>query len=174
MSAGRVAPEFIEKAKWAQSLGYVALLGFSALIGGCMSAHANVCPDLRPVADLYAVYEFVAVEKYRGGLTSRVQAEASVGREVDLSEEFFRLGDTTITRPRYEIRCHPAPVEGEVTTDRWSSFYGYGTERRYVEVLEVFAADETHPGYRFEVIGPLELWRLYDGWLYRLHARVAD
>jgi hypothetical protein len=153
------------------SAGRVALLGLLALTGGCMSARANVCPDLRQVADLYAVYEVVAVEKYRGGLTSRVEAAAFVGQEVELSVELFRLGETTITQPRYEIRCHPVPVEGEVTTDRWSSFYGYGIERRHIEVLDVYATTETHPDYRFEVIGPRELWRLYDGWLYRLHAR---
>ena len=174
MSAGRIALKFIDRSERALLLRRVALLWLFLLIGGCTSVHADVCPDLRPVADLYAVYEVVAVEKYRGGLTSREQAAAFVGREVELSAVLFRLGETTITPPWYEIRCHPVPREGEVTTDRWSNFYGHGTERRHIEVLDVFAADETYPGYRFEVIGPRELWRLYDGWLYRLHARVAD
>jgi hypothetical protein len=174
MSAGRSATELIDKAEVARSFRNFALLGLLILVSSCVSARPNVCPDIRGVTDLYAMYDIVAVEKYRGGLTSRDQAEALSSREVELSAEQIRMGETTISQPRYEIRCHPAPVEGEVTTDRWSSFYGYGTERPYIEVLDVFAANDMHPSFRFEVIGPQELWRLYDGWLYRLHARVAD
>jgi len=154
------------------SAGRVALLGLLALAGGCISAPAIVCPDLRQADDLYAVYEAVAVEKYRGGLTTRVEAAAFVGQEVQLSAELFRLGDTTITQPRYEIHCYRVPSEGEVSTDRWSSFFGYGVERRPIEVLEVYAPTDTHPQYRCEVVGPGELWRLYDGWLYRPRKQV--
>jgi hypothetical protein len=45
---------------------------------------------------------------------------------------------------------------------------------RQGQVLEVYAVDDAYPHYLLEVIGPQELWWLYDGWLFRLRARVTD
>jgi hypothetical protein len=138
------------------------------LLSGCMSTHTSVCPHICPVTELFAVYEVVAIEKYRGGLTTQIQAEALVDKEVNISADLFRMADATITQPSYQIRCHSTPNEGEVSTDRWSNFYGYKIDRRHIEVLDVFGNDETYPEYRFEVISDRELWWLHDGWLYRL------
>ena len=156
-----------------RNIGLVVFLG-CLLLSGCVPTHASVCPDIRPVTDLFAVYEVVAIEKYRGGLTSQIQAEAFVGREIEMSADLFRMVETTITQPRYQIRCHTVPAEGEVSTDRWSNFYGYKIDRRHVEVLDVFGIDDTNPEYRFEVISHWELWRLHDGWLYRLRPRAGE
>jgi hypothetical protein len=150
------------------------VLVVSILLSGCMSTPASACPQIRPLSDLFAVYEVVAVEKYRGGLTSQTQAESLVGTEVEISMALFRMVDETITQPGYQIRCHTVPAEGEVSTDRWSNFYGYGMDRQYVEVLEVSENEGASLEYLFEVISPQELWRLHDGWLYRLRSRLEN
>ena len=153
---------------------YILLVWMLALPGGYASASNNLCADHHGLTEFYSLFEVAGVEKYRGGLTSRADAEAVIGQEMELSQGTFRLGHVTIEQPRYETRCHPLPEEGEVTRERGSVFYGYGTERRQIEILSVFAPNQTHPAYRFEVISPMELWRLYDGWLYRLHRRGAE
>ena len=170
MSAGRFPSTIGCQSERLQQLKYLAIVGVLALVAGCGSAGAKRCPELRPIADLYAVYEVVDVEKYRGGLTTQEQAEALVGQEIELDAQRFSLGETTIEEPQYRLQCHPSPVEGEVSAGRWSNFYGYGIERQHVEVLEVIATHETEASYQLEVIGPRELWWLYDGWLYRMWA----
>jgi hypothetical protein len=150
------------------------LLVVSLLLSGCMSTPASACPQIRPLSDLFAVYKVVAVEKYRGGLTSQTQAESLVGTEVEISMALFSMVDETITQPGYQIRCHTVPAEGEVSIDRWSDFYGYGMDRHYVEVLNVSGIEEDSLEYLFEVISPQELWRLHDGWLYRLRSRLVN
>jgi len=147
----------------------LAVLALPALTGGCTTATADGCPQIRPVDDVFATYVYSSAERYRGGLTTEAQANAAIGETVTVSSDTFRLGDTEIEHPRYEIQCHPARLdEGEVPVDRWSVFYGRGMERDYVEVLSVFAGGETYPEFTFEIIDSQTLWRLYDGWLYVL------
>jgi hypothetical protein len=167
------APNILDTTSGRLNTGLIALLA-SFLLSGCMPTHASACPQIHPVTGLFAVYEVVAIEKYRGGLTSQIQAESLVGTEVEISTELFRMADVTITQPRYQIRCHTVLAEGEVSTDRWSDFYGYGMDRHYVEVLEVSENEGASLEYLFEVISPQELWRLHDGWLYRLHSRIGN
>ena len=150
----------------------VLFAGF--LLSSCMSTHASTCPQIRPLTDLFAVYKVVAVEKYRGGLTSQTQAESLVGTEVEISMALFRIVDETITQPKYQIRCHTVPAEGEASTDRWSNFYGYGIVRHHIEVLDVSGNEGAYPEYLFEVISPQELWWLLDGWLYRLRSPLGN
>jgi hypothetical protein len=167
------APNILDTNVARLTTGLIVLLA-SFLLSGCMSTHASACPQIRPLTDLFAVYEVVAVEKYRGGFTSQTQAESLIGTQVEISMALFRMVDETITQPRYQIRCHTVPAEGEVSTDRWSTFYGYGIDRHHVEVLDVSRNEGAYPEYLFEVISPQELWRLHDGWLYRLHPRLEN
>ena len=154
--------------------GHILLVWLLALPGGYASASNKPCTDLHGLAEFYSLFEVVSVEKYRGGLTSRTDAEAAIGQEMELSPGIFRLGHVTIEQPQYETHCHPKPAEGEVTQERGSVFYGYGIERRQIEIISVFVPKETHPAYRFELISRKELWRLYDGWLYRLQRREPE
>ena len=97
----------------------LAVLVLPFLAGSCTTATAVGCPEIRPVADVFATYVYVGVERYRGGLTTEAQANAMIGQSIDVSADVFRLGDTEIPQPRYEIECHPArPEEGEVPVDR--------------------------------------------------------
>ena len=166
MSANN-APNILDTNARRLTKGLIVLLA-SFLLSGCISTHASACPQIRPLTELFAVYEVFAVEKYRGGLTSQSQAESLVSTEVEISMALFSMVDETIAQPRYQIRCHTVPAEGEVSTDRWGNFYGYGVDRDYVEVLEVSRDEGAYPEHLFEVISPSELWRLHDGWLYRL------
>ncbi len=151
--------------------GVGAVVGLAALLIGSRAASGTpACPGVSSFDELQSRYEIVKVEKFRGGLTSREVAEADIGLEVVILPSHFRFGDVIIERPAYERLCYPVPAgEGEVDPHRWSNFYGFRTERRFIEVLAVHEPDSSHgPRYRFEVIAPDELWRTYDGWLFTL------
>lgn len=127
--------------------------------------------------DMYiGTYTVVAVENYGGGLTTEAAAKSRIGQDVVVSKDTFKVRDTTIARPSYSIACYPMPKrEGEVPVDRWSNFYGFGTDRSVVEVLEVQdpALNDSAPEFHLEVVKTdegIELWELYDGWLFRLVA----
>lgn len=121
-------------------------------------------------------YTVVAVENYGGGLTTEAAAKSRIGRDVVVSNDGFKIRDTTIARPSYRIACYPMPkAEGEVPVDRWSNLYGFGTDRSVVEVLEVRdpALNNVAPEVHLEVVkgdDGIELWELYDGWLFRMNA----
>lgn len=152
-----------------RSLRAPALL-VALLHAGASASGQPVCSDTWTIEQLQGRYEIVGVEKFRGGLTSREEAERGIGLHVAVLADRFRLGDDAIDRPAYELACHPvATAEGEIDPDRWSNFYGFRTDRRVIEVLEVHdPGGSDNPRYRFEVIGAGELWRTYDGWLFRL------
>ena len=170
MSAGRAFHIHEPANGWNRRwVGAIALL-MAAPLAGCMTAAAPLCSDTRTIAQLQSHYEIVSVEKFRGGLTSREDAERGVGLEVAVLADLFRLGEVVIDRPVYNLHCYPVPTtEGEVDPHRWSNFYGFKTDRRFIEVLAVYESESSErPNYRFEVIGADELWRMFDGWLFRL------
>lgn len=121
-------------------------------------------------------YTVMAVENYGGGLTTEAAAKSRIGQNVVVSKNTFRIRDTAIARPTYSISCYPMPKrEGEVAVDRWSNFYGFGTDRSVIEVLEVQdpVLNDAAPELHLEVIkgeDGIELWELYDGWLFRMKA----
>lgn len=131
------------------------------------------CEAGQSVAPYLGRYETVSAERYRGGLTDEATAQARVGESVLVSEEAFEVRDTTIDNPAYRISCHPvAKAEGEVPTEKWSTFYGVATDRDSVKVLEVQdpVLDDEAPEFLIEILpGPagLQLLEMYDGWIYR-------
>lgn len=121
-------------------------------------------------------YTVVAVESYGGGLTTEAAAKSRIGQDVVVTNDTFKVRDTTIASPSYRIACYPMPkTEGEVPVDRWSNSYGFGTDRSVVEVLEVQDPElnDAAPEFHLEVIkgdDGIELWESYDGWLFRMKA----
>jgi hypothetical protein len=171
MSAGNAFHPFEpKKSGWKSCwFGAVALL-VAVLVPSLTAFGAPSCPGTWTIDQLQSRYEIVSAEKFRGGLTSREEAEGTVGLEVAILADRFRLGEVVIDRPAYKLQCYPvATTEGEVDPYRWSNFYGFHTARRFIEVLAVYESESSENArYRFEVIGPDELWRMFDGWLFSL------
>ncbi len=170
MSAGNALHPLDPARRWeSRWFGAVVLLGAMFVPSRFVSGTPS-CPGTWTIGQLQSRYEIVSVEKFRGGLTSREEAEGAVGLEVAILANRFRLGEVVIDRPAYKLQCYPAATtEGEVDPYRWSNFYGFHTARRFIEVLAVYdSGSSENPRYRFEVIGPDELWRMYDGWLFSL------
>lgn len=168
MSAGNAFHLFDPARRWeSRWFGAVALL-VAVFVPSRFVSGAPSCPGTWTIGQLQSRYEIVSVEKFRGGLTSREEAEGAVGLEVAILANRFRLGEVVFDRPAYKLQCYPvATTEGEVDPYRWSNFYGFHTARRFIEVLAVYDSESSeNPRYRFEVIGPDELWRMYDGWLF--------
>lgn len=95
-----------------------------------------------------------------------------------LTAEVFSIDGRESPRPRYSIDClDVSQAEGEVPTGRERTlgpFHGYGTERAVVWELTVEAGDSGALLAAFEVVPSgdgVELWRLYDGWIYVLAPR---
>jgi len=131
-------------------------------------------------AQLMGRWRVVSVTKFRGGLTSEAEAKGNIGKAVLILQDRVSLRDTVISRPRYEISCHPRLPEGEVPTpsERWSSFYGFGMDRPEIVALDVYdlSRNKDYHYIRFERVDGehgRELWEMFDGWLYRME-RVVD
>lgn len=141
------------------------------------SATASSCVKKSALPKYMGTYSVVAVKKYGGGLTSKAQAMRHMGKPmIKLSSAQVAVeGNDTIEHPRYSITCQPKPTEGEVVPpgQRYSNFYGFGTKRGVVSVLNVHdpADKDPTPYYQFELLhaeGRPELWYMDDGWLYEL------
>ncbi|WP_143301524.1 hypothetical protein [Candidatus Entotheonella palauensis] len=132
--------------------------------------------DSAAVVALYGHYTLATAEKYRGGLTSVDQIRAKFGAGLSLFSDRFNLGPETWASPRYRLQSHPvAATEGEVEPGRWSYFFGYGMERKSIDILEI-RQPKPHPEtrqYHLEVISDNEVWLLYDGWLLRFKRKAA-
>lgn len=61
----------------------------------------------------------------------------------------------------------------------WSNFYGFGVNRKVIEVLEVHSQKSNADAIIdwFEIVrdgNTLLLWNLHDGWLYRMGKEVQS
>lgn len=132
-------------------------------------------PESAPaVGDFLGLYTTVSVDRYRGGLTTRVQAYARLHETVLIDPDVFRFGDYEFSPPRYEVSCHDltSREEGQVPTSPerlLSTFWGVGPKRRAIWVLQASNAEGTEEVH-FEVapLGTSDLWFLHDGWLFVL------
>ncbi|ETX04330.1 hypothetical protein [Candidatus Entotheonella palauensis] len=128
------------------------------------------------LAVLYGHYTLAATEKYRGGLTTLDEIHSTFGTGLSLFNDRFALGSETWHRPRYRLQSHPVVItEGEVQPGRWSYFFGYGMDRKSIDVLEIRQPeiDQQSRQYHLEVISHDEVWLLYDGWLLRFKRKTA-
>lgn len=132
------------------------------------NAEHNSC-SRTSIAQLLSVYFVHEAVRYGGGLTSESSATARIGERMHLLPGRLKMLGIEFSNPIYLIRCYPNLEEGEVDTNRWSSFYGFGTDRTSIEVLEVSGIDDLarRSLYSFEVVGD-DLWMMSDGWLYVL------
>ena len=130
------------------------------------------CVDLK---EMWGRYDVVDVSRYRGGLTSEIEAKRRIGQHALISEdEFFIWDKANYKDPLYDAACHHITlVEGEVTVpwERRSDFYGIGMDRKVINVLKVTSVNEEGLRYQFEVVED-ELWYFSDGWFYRMERDV--
>lgn len=138
------------------------------------------CVQGEDASRFMGTYRIASVDKYGGGLSSAAQAKARVGQSVVLSREAFKStwDDTGIANPVYAISCFPVNrKEGEVPATHWgahwSNFYGFAPQRKTVAVLEIHGGGDKSkaPDYWYEIVPTgkgVQLWNLYDGWLYRM------
>ena len=148
-----------------------------------LSAHATqvtTAPDAdnAALAALFGRYALTATEKYRGSVTTADEIRLRFGTELRILPDRFTIGSETWPKPRYRLQSHPILFkEGEVQQGRWSNFFGYGMDRKTIDVLEIHQPDpQSQPRqYNLEVITNDEIWFLYDGWLlrYTRKARVT-
>lgn len=144
-------------------------LFLALLIGGCSSSSLAECTG-QAVEYYLGTYTVDSAVRYRGGLTSAEQAQERVGNTVVLGADQLTSDFASIKEPRYFISCYPnAPTEGEVPVQKWSSFYGLGVDRDFIDVLAVYAEGdpENEPSYYFEIVAG-GLLELFDGWAYYL------
>ncbi len=151
---------------------FIVGLTLGLISSGCFAFDAKngelLCSD-RSLDNLSTRYVIYDVIKYRGGLTSEASAKARVGEEVLVDLTSFQGRDVVIADPSYELACYPPQREGEVSPNRWSDFYGFGLDRKFIEVVHVYGKGDAGEEalINLEVRGS-ELWELHDGWIYRM------
>lgn len=125
-------------------------------------------------------YHVFSVERLTGGLTSETKARSKSSAPVVLSMAIYKSGwlDKGISNPHYVISCYLVPagerdVPAVTWNAHWTNFYGFGTNRKVIKVLEVHDPADTDksPYTWFEVVtddGNEQLWQQHDGWLLRM------
>ncbi|MEQ5835136.1 hypothetical protein [Marinobacter sp. NFXS9] len=96
-----------------------------------------ICKTPKP-DELFSSYVTFDAMQYGGGLTSDELAKNYVGKAVRVERNLLQIRDITIHDPNYEISCYSLPEEGEVGTNHWSNFYGFGLNRKLIKVLHVY------------------------------------
>ena len=141
---------------------------------------SDSCSSNESVGPLLGTYHVFSVERMTGGLTSETKARRNSSVPVVLSTAIYKSGwlDSDIIDSRYVISCYRMPAgEGDVPTvtwnAHWTNFYGFGTDRKVIKVLEVHNPDDVDksPYTWFEVVdvdGNEQLWQQHDGWLLRM------
>ncbi len=151
---------------------YFLILMLSLISAGCFAVDGNKarssCAEIS-LNDLYSSYKIFDVVKYGGGLTTEASAKDRIGKEVVVEHETFKVRDFVISNPSYELDCYPLPKEGEVSVNRWSNFYGFGSNRTSIKVLHVYDEDDVadEPSINLELVNG-QLWEMYDGWIYKM------
>ena len=143
-------------------------------------AAAVSCADASPPSldGVLGNYRVESVAKFRGGLTTQREADERVGGGAVVTRERFEIDGREVSAPKYSLQCHDVShVEGEVPAagERLlGTFYGFGLDRRVVWELTVEDALSREHVAAFEVVPgaeDIELWRMYDGWIYVLRRR---
>jgi|GEM_PF-3486211 len=141
------------------------------------------CEDAKPPAldGIMGRYQVRSADKYRGGLTTAEHATARIGSGATITTDHFSIDDLESMAPGYSLECHDITrTEGEVPAGHQrllGPYFGLGADRNVVWELSV---DDERSGQHlaaFEVVpreGTLELWRLYDGWIYVLSRAGAE
>ena len=82
---------------------------------------------------------------------------------IDIKANIYKDKYIEILNPTYRIKCiNIYKEEGNVQDKKYSYFYGFGLERNYIKVLQVFDKTRSikYPRVFFEIISTEELWEL--------------
>lgn len=151
---------------------YFLILMLSLISAGCFAVDdykdRSSCTEIS-LNDLYSSYEIFDVVKYGGGLTTESSAKGRLGKKAIVERDTLQIRDLVISNPSYELTCYPLPSEGEVDVNRWSNFYGFGSNRASIKVLHVYDEDDVagEPSVNLELVNG-QLWEMYDGWIYKM------
>ena len=90
--------------------------------------------------------------------------------EAAILPEVFAMGGVVVLGPRYEIHRYPRLSEGDVAEGvrrTFSDFYGAGSERDVITLIEVYKPQDAYPRQYVEVIDDNTLWDLtVEAWLF--------
>lgn len=133
--------------------------------------------DLNPIYGRYEIYE---VDRYRGGITTEVEAQARVGQELIVTATLFKYPNLRIENPRYSAWFYPlqpgynVPERGHRWSSHYYGFQGQAPGNAFIgdEVIKVYKPEGSGPWLNLEPLGTNELWVGTDGWYYK--ARKTD
>ena len=136
---------------------------------GCANSRSTTERPVNVAADsparILGTWTITKVQKYRGGLTSEQEANALVGKRMEVGRERFVFPGSDVQNPKYAFRrVDNRPEEGVVPSEQTSSFFGYRTDREFVDVVDV--SDAEGPYCSFELIETNVLLFPDDGWFY--------
>lgn len=92
-------------------------------------------------------------------------------KKISILTHKFQFDTSIIENPVYKIKCYLGSLpEGNVPDKRFSFFYGFDTERKYIEVLEIYDPNDprgtmSYPRFYLEISGG-KLWNLTNDFLY--------
>ncbi|MEO9943789.1 hypothetical protein [Paraglaciecola sp.] len=113
-------------------------------------------------------YQVTSVVRYRGGLTTEVQANSKLKSILIIDLNLFDMAGFAAYESKIDFRCVSNVSEGEVPVEKFSSFYGLRSDREVIELMKIAPQIEGATGIpiQFEIVGE-ELWYLFDGWVYK-------
>jgi len=141
---------------------------FIGIANGCVAENTDVVSDVgiceksEIMESFYGVFHFKEMQRYSGGILKNKSVEDLVKRPVTIQDNNFSIIDIDVQAPSYKLICERAFVEGNVSSNRTSLFYGFGSERNEIHLVEVYK--EGHLVAVIEIYME-EIWFLFDGWL---------
>lgn len=142
---------------------------FLFFVNGCTfaSEKAENCTG-HGIEQFLGKYQVASVFRYRGGLTTEVQANSKLKSMLTIDLDLFDMAGFAAYTPKIDFRCVSNVSEGEVPVEKFSSFYGLRSDREVIELMEITPQTESVTGIpiQFEIVGE-ELWYLFDGWVYK-------
>ena len=128
----------------------------------------KVLPDFQ-IQNLLGDYFVTDYTEYGPGSTTEDWAKGQVGKKAIISRDRFKMWGHDVLNPIYKIMVYEPLSEGNVPFGirrAFSDFWGVGTERKKLAVLEVYSPKVSHPVEILEIIDEGRLWDTYDGkWL---------
>lgn len=152
-------------------INYLSVTAFLILVSsGCYAESTDKSSDINSVSsidELYGVWVISNIEKYRGGITTEIEASSLINKEVIISKSKFNFAGDNIYNPKYKYsHIVTVPEEGVVLDVKTTAFYGYKDEREYVDLFSVYEDGSVY--MNFEVLGTDSLIVPDDGWIYML------
>jgi hypothetical protein len=147
------------------------------LLVGCINAEENESKkapstnnnDIMKVETHFGKYYITGYEKYGGGITTDEYANNLINTEVIISEKLFKIGESEIKNPKYEISIYNMPKkEGIIIPRDLSIFYGIEDNRKIIYKLSIFDPEdaEPHPYTTLEILEIGKYLEMDDGRCY--------